>query len=101
MGRYYLNDQEMLKVIAKYSPKSLHELMIFECSNSLLSTQDLESFFISWGNRLQKRLTLILCKDQHRDDSYERFTTIIEKYKKLGIVKEFRIEDYNQCLLSD
>ena len=44
--------------------------------------------FISWGNRLRKRLTLMICKDHNQSLCLKKEdTTIIEKYKKSGIME--------------
>ena len=75
----------MLEVIAKSSPKSFHELRIYNYTRSESLPEDLESFFINWGNRLpRKTLTLIIHKDSYNERfhlSKENITTI-EKYKK-------------------
>ena len=67
--------------------------------NFELLPEDLESFFMSWGNRLpQKPITLVTNYFNHFTES----VTMIEKYKKLGIVKEFRINrhyGYNSPLV--
>ncbi len=62
----------------------------------MLIPEDLESFFISWGNRIpQKPLTLITIRDfcGYGLDANEGNVTMIEKYKKLGNVKEFKVVD--------
>ena len=96
----YLNEKKMLEVVAKYSPKSFHELRIYNVTQSELLPRDLESFFMSWKNRpLLKPLTLIVInrpsKQSYGLDANEKNITVIKKYKKLGIVKEFRVEEYS------
>ena len=95
-GNWYLNEKELLEGVAKYSPKNFFELKIYNQSISELIPEDLESFFISWGNRLpQKPLTLIISKDgicNYGLDVNEENIRTIEKYKQLGIIKKFEFE---------
>ncbi len=92
-GSCYLNEKKMLEAIAKYSPKSFHELKIYNDVRSELFPEDLESFFISWGNR--KPLTLIIINNYNNGlNANQGNITTIEKYKKLGIIKEFRAERF-------
>ncbi len=87
-GGHFINEKEMLGVIAKYSPKNFYKLKINNYRPSQLLPEELESFFIGWGKRTsQKSLTLITTTRSN--------ITIIEKYKKLGIVKEFKTETYD------
>ena len=50
----------MLEVVVKYSPKSFCQLKIWNSDRPELSSEDLDSVFMSWGSRLQKQLTLII-----------------------------------------
>src|ERR1044072_2175699 len=50
-GDSYLNDIEMLKIVTKYAPKSFCSLKVDYNSPSNLLPEDLESFFMDWGNR--------------------------------------------------
>ena len=45
-------EKGLLDVVAKHSPKNFHELKLHDPE---LSPEDLESFFISWGNRISKK----------------------------------------------
>jgi hypothetical protein len=91
-GNGHLDEEEMLDVVAKDSPKNLHILKILQFNKSILPPKALESFLSNWGKRIpQKSLTLIVIGDK---DINEERIMIIEKYKKLGIIKEFKIEMY-------
>ena len=80
-GNHYLSEKDMLEAVVKYSPKSFHELSIHNCGVSP-EPEDLESFFLSWQNRLQKPLTLIVVDDRNYGlRANERNITIIEKYE--------------------
>ena len=88
----------MLKVVVEYSPRDIHELKLcydFEAQSELLP-EELESFFISWTNRIpQKSLSFIIIHNDagtlvDNDDNMQ----IIEKYIKLGIIKEFKIIEH-------
>ena len=95
---HFINEKEILRVIAKYSPKNFHKLRICNYEESKLLPEELESFFISWGKRIpQKLLTFITIHSLNEENMI-----IIEKYMKLGIVKEFKTEGYdvNEYLFS-
>ncbi|PKY48777.1 hypothetical protein RhiirA4_404737, partial [Rhizophagus irregularis] len=53
-GTDYLLEKEVLETVAKYSPNNFCELKIHHITNSDLSPDDLESFFICWERRTQK-----------------------------------------------
>ena len=88
-----------MEVVAKYSPKNFYELKIYNDSHSELVPEDLESFFISWKNRLPKKLlSLIIIVDYYNSlELNEENMEIIETYQNLGIIKfETRgVEDDN------
>src|ERR1044072_9021950 len=75
--------KEYFDILAKYSPKNFHELTLFpSCS---LHSKDLEEFFINWKNRSsQKSLSFNVYHHRLNDENLK----IIEKYKKLGIIKK-------------
>ncbi len=67
-------------------------MKIYHHETSQLLPEELESFFIDWGKRTsQKSLTLVTppCGLSTNKENI----TMIEKYKKLGIIKE--TEEYN------
>jgi hypothetical protein len=80
--------ENILEAIAKYSSKSLYELKICNSYPGIFSSE-LESFFISWKNRTPQKLLSfdILALDFEIDDDMK---VLIEKYKELGILKEFK-----------
>ncbi|GBB85337.1 hypothetical protein RclHR1_01190013 [Rhizophagus clarus] len=101
-GEDYLIEKEVLKTVANYSLNNFCELKLFNHSKSdFVSSEDLESFFISWKNRKSKQLLkLTILKDTKIDnncyyglDEYEENMKIIEKYESLRIIK-FRAKDY-------
>ena len=82
--------KEYFEILAKYSPNNFLELTLFSFSQSLHS-KDLEEFFINWKNRTsQKSLSFIIAYYSLNDENME----VIEKYKKLGIIKKFEMVDY-------
>ena len=95
---YYLSEKDLLEVVAEYSPSNIYELKLcygFEAQSELLP-EELESFFISWTNRIpQKSLSFIIIYNDADTlaDNYEN-KQIIEKYIELGIIKEFETIDY-------
>ena len=87
----------MLNIVATYPSKNFCELKILNIEKSKLTPKELESFFISWRKRIPlKPLILIITENYINNgldtDTNEENIKIIERYKKLGIIKEFKIE---------
>ncbi|RIA83042.1 hypothetical protein C1645_834415 [Glomus cerebriforme] len=84
-NKFLLSEKELLEIVVKHSTKNVCELKIFNISNSELLPEDLESFFISWKNRVSKKsLSLIIIKNEMMINSLEvneENMKIIEKYK--------------------
>ncbi len=91
-----LNGKEFLDTILKDSPKNFYELKINE--QLKLLPGDLESFFSSWEKRIpQKPLTLIIVEDIFSSKEVdEENIKIIEKFQKLGIIKKFDFETFDE-----
>ena len=92
----FLSEQVALEMVKKYSPKSLYELILHyqDFVEQELLPEELESFFVSWGNRTP--LYLIINNNDDEDSlerNYENMK-IIEKYFELGIVKKFEVIHY-------
>ncbi|RIA86052.1 hypothetical protein C1645_829880 [Glomus cerebriforme] len=98
-GGQYSNEKEALDVIVKYSNINTYEIILYHCYNikSKLLPEELESFFISWTNRVpQKSLSLIIINNDNKSlDANEDNLKIIEKYKKLGVIKRFKVTDFD------
>src|SRR6266540_1728785 len=91
-GNECLNEKKFLKILAKFSPKNFSKLKLLNKSNSKLLPEDLEEFFIDWSNRIpQKSLFLIIIKGYRVNslDVKKENMKIIEKYKKVGVIKKF------------
>jgi len=91
-----INEKEMLEIVAKHSPKNLHELRIHH--DARLGSKDLETFFKSWKTRSPfKSLSFIIIKIKG-DFSHNGFETneknmrVIKKYRTSGVIKSFEIE---------
>ena len=85
-------------MVAKYSPKNVCELKLaYQGSlQSRLLPEELESFFVSWSNRIpQKLLSLIITRSysERRLNKNAENMKIINKYIKLGVVKNFYSHD--------
>jgi hypothetical protein len=97
------NEKGLLEVIVKYAPASFYELRLsyLHRTQSKLLPEELESFFINWGKRVPRRsLSLIIIRDDIDDILYSRisrgeYMEIIEKYTGLGIIKKFKIIEYD------
>ncbi|RIA81347.1 hypothetical protein C1645_837155 [Glomus cerebriforme] len=93
-GDEYLNDKEVLELIVKFSPRNFCELKIYYVidARSEILPEELEKFFIDWKNRIpQKSLSFIITKGSRAKSLEIKLENmkVIEKYKKLGIIKKF------------
>ena len=92
-SNYFLNENESLEIVVKYSPKKFYKLKIYYVDERPeLFLEELESVFTSWENRIpQKSLSLIIIDEiasrslKVKKESME----VIEKFKKFGVIKEF------------
>ena len=76
-GECYLDEKEVLEVVAMNSPKNFYELKIHNRPGSALLPEDLESFFVSWKDRIQRKpLSLIIIDDDDLDPFTMRKKTI-------------------------
>ncbi|CAB4391530.1 unnamed protein product [Rhizophagus irregularis] len=85
--RCHLKVNVVLEIISNFSPKNFHELHIIErLGESNIFPMELESFFIIWKDRVPFRsFTFIIEGNKVENENME----VIEKYKKLGIIKKF------------
>jgi hypothetical protein len=92
-GGTFLSEKEALETVLKYSI-IIHEIILYYQDDILfrIFPKELESFFISWTNRIpQKSLSLaIVDYVSNRLDLYDDNMEIIEKYIKLGVIKKFK-----------
>ena len=92
-GWYLFNEKEYFDILAKYSPKNLPELTLRPLNSHSLSSKDLEEFFINWKNRTSQKplsFNMVYLVNYPFNDEIMK---VIEKYKKLGIVKKFEMVD--------
>ncbi|PKK74526.1 hypothetical protein RhiirC2_846790 [Rhizophagus irregularis] len=85
-GRLHIKEKDMLEAIVKYSPKCFHELRLYNYAKSNILSKDLDSFFINWSNRIPQKSITFICLNVF-DDLEKRNMKIIEKYRKLGVIK--------------
>ncbi|GBC21423.2 hypothetical protein GLOIN_2v1784405 [Rhizophagus irregularis DAOM 181602=DAOM 197198] len=86
----FLSEKELLETLAKYSPKNFYRLKLINYSDSKLVPKDLEEFFSNWKNRVPlKSFSFIIRRWNNSLESKEGNMKVIEKYKKLGIIKKF------------
>src|SRR5437016_14116880 len=82
------SEKDLFDVVAKYSPKNFYKLKLKYSNHaqSELLPEELESFFISWKNRMPpKLLSLIITGvNDFLYDANDENKKIIEKYVKLG-----------------
>ncbi|RIA97858.1 hypothetical protein C1645_801566 [Glomus cerebriforme] len=98
-GGVFLSEKEALEAILKYSHKNTYEFVLYhQCdTRSVLLPEELESFLISWTNRVpQKPLSLVIVKyDANSLDTNDENMQIINKYIKLGVIKRFKVTNFN------
>jgi len=97
----YLTDQEALEAVVKCSPKNVCELKLVYVYDSLLRSQllpnHLESFLISWKNRIPKKPLSMTVPTLLSDPNFLMTSVarvfedveIAEKYIELGVIKEY------------
>ncbi len=94
-GLDYLNESELLKVVAKHSPKKFYKLKIFykNYGEPELFSEELEPVFISWANRIPQKSLSLFIKDYTKIFGVKKESMeVIEKFKTLGVIKKFEIE---------
>ncbi|RIA79530.1 hypothetical protein C1645_840491 [Glomus cerebriforme] len=92
-GDTFLSEKDALEASVNYSPKNIHELILYDLGNVQLKLlpKELESFFISWTNRIpQKSISFIIVSFIKPNDE---IIEIFEKYIKLGVIKKFAVQD--------
>ncbi|RIA87716.1 hypothetical protein C1645_827388 [Glomus cerebriforme] len=93
-GGEYLSEKEALEAFVKYSHKNVYEIILYHVysTRSKLLPEELESFFISWTNRVpQKLLSLIIINNYNNSlDINAENMKIINKYINLGVIKKFK-----------
>ncbi|RIA97863.1 hypothetical protein C1645_871098 [Glomus cerebriforme] len=98
-GGEFLSEKDALEMFVNYSNKNTYEIILYHLyyTRSELLPEDLESFFISWSNRVpQKPLSLIIVNyGANSLDTNNENMKIIEKYVKLGVIKRFKVTDFD------
>jgi len=88
----------------KYSHENISELILYHLYNLQyeLYSKELESFFISWTNRVpQKSFSLVIINYNNSTNSLEmndENMKIINKYTELGVVKKFEVTGDSEYL---
>ncbi|RGB43320.1 hypothetical protein C1646_749888 [Rhizophagus diaphanus] len=80
-----LGGKKLLEIVAKYSPKNFHELNLFHAK---LHSKDLESFFISWKDRVSQR-PFSFIYDGDGPVNNNKTGKLIKKYKALDVINKF------------
>ncbi|CAG8664037.1 17277_t:CDS:1 [Funneliformis caledonium] len=96
-GDSYLNEIELFKIVAKYSPKPFYKLTLhLYKTHSKLLTKELESFFTSWKDRTPQKplnFTINAAQAVNNLDFKKQNMKVIEKFIKLGVIKNFTMSD--------
>ncbi|GBB95204.1 hypothetical protein RclHR1_00250002 [Rhizophagus clarus] len=88
-GHSYIKEKDMLEAIVKYSPKCFHEIRLYNYAKSYILSKDLDTFFFNWSNRIPQKSITFICLNVF-DNLEKRNVKIIEKYRKLGVIKNAR-----------
>lgn len=98
-----MSEKEALEAVVKYS-QNIHEIILYHTSDviSKLLQEELEAFFVSWINRItQKSLSLAIVTNNDHDciihslDKCDKNMEIINEYIKLGVIKNFKIAEFD------
>ena len=97
---YFIIETKLLEVIVNHAPGKFHELKIrYESMDEVYDDksflEDLESIFKNWANRIpRKSLSLIIIDENGLDLTVvDETLEVIERFKKLNIIKKFEIID--------
>ena len=97
-GGDYLNDKDLFEIVARNSSENFYELKLcYYLIKPELLPEALESFFTKWTNRIpQKSLSLVITNyDTNSLDTNDENMEIVKKYTKLGVIKKFKVTDFN------
>ena len=86
-----MSEKNALGIIAKYSPKNFCELKLVygRRLQSELQSEELESFFVSWADRIAQKSLSLFASGRYNGSGLDKNIKIINKYIKLGVVKKF------------
>ncbi|CAI2181684.1 14891_t:CDS:2 [Funneliformis geosporum] len=92
----YILERELLEMIVEYSPKNFHEIKIDMGCNVDLDTAfqwNLKSIFESWAKRVPCiPLSLTITSNLESEIKLQESNVeLLEKFKKFGVIKEFKI----------
>ncbi|PKY39881.1 hypothetical protein RhiirA4_415396 [Rhizophagus irregularis] len=101
-GSIFLSEKEALETVVKQSHKNISELILYHLYyvRPRLFPEELESFFISWENRVPlKPLSLVIITDYfciNTLDKYDENMKIIKKYIRSGVIKNFEVTGFEE-----
>jgi hypothetical protein len=85
----FITSKNLFDVLIKYSPKTFHKLSLCLFS-SYKKLEGLEELFINRKNNIsQKPLSLTILEELHGVTFDSNLIKLIEKYMKMGVIKEF------------
>ena len=99
-GIEFLSEKEALEAFVKYSHENVSELILYHLSDVRfeLLPEELESFFISWTNRVPQKPFSLMVIVNYKNNSLntnEENMEIIKKYTKLGVIKKYKVIDFD------
>ncbi len=96
---YHLNENKLLQVVVKDSPKEFYKLkIIFEEGDDVKSelfSEELEPVFLSWANRIPKKSLSITIDGIDESVVKKESMKLIEKFKKLNVIEKFEFINYD------
>jgi hypothetical protein len=97
-GDEFLSEKQALETVVKYS-QNINELILYHLFSVRfkLVPKKLETFFVNWTNRIpQKSLSLVIAtyEGENSLDKNDDNMEIIKKYVKLGVIKNFKVTDF-------
>ncbi|PKY16234.1 hypothetical protein RhiirB3_498103 [Rhizophagus irregularis] len=103
-GSRHLSEKEALEMVMKFSHDNLCEIILSYESDvrSSLLPEEFESFLIYWKNCVsRKSLSLIIVNLDYKSlDKNVENTKLIDKYIKLGVIKKFKVTNFEDAEFS-
>ncbi|GBC07850.1 hypothetical protein RclHR1_07730003 [Rhizophagus clarus] len=104
-GDYLLNEKEALDEVVNYSHKNVTEIILHyyysHIQTAELLPNELESFIVRWASSVpsvpQRSLSFVIVTNDYCGWGLtnEENMKIIKKYYDLGVIKDFKIRDYD------
>ncbi|CAB4429352.1 unnamed protein product [Rhizophagus irregularis] len=98
-GDEFLSEKQALETVVKYS-QNINEIILYHLFTVRfkLLPKTLESFFVNWTNRTPQKsfsLVIVTYDGENSLDKNDENMEIIQKYINLGVIKNFKVTDFD------